>query len=198
VSSGTDIFFAKTRIRAQIRAQRKQLSPDELNKAQNELLAAFKDAVKADAYLGSVYAKASNIALYESARGELPCDSLAEFIRKEGKNTLYPRTSGKDMEFCVIKDPGSELFPGNFGILEPRPGIDPVSNEDIDIAIMPGIAFDEEGGRVGQGGGFYDRWISSISKDKRPLLIGVCMSFQMMTKVPSCSSDIPADVVLCV
>lgn len=193
-----DIFMAKTRVRADIRAKRKELTQDELKKAQESLLAAFKDAVKEDVYLGSVYESARNIALYESARGELPCDSLAKFIREQGKNTLYPRTVGKDMEFCVITDPAAELFPGNFAIPEPRSEIEAVSNEVIDIVVMPGIAFDNEGGRVGQGGGFYDRWISSIPKDKRPLLIGVCMSFQMMPKVPSCSSDIRADVVLCV
>ncbi|MBP5180917.1 MAG: 5-formyltetrahydrofolate cyclo-ligase [Clostridiales bacterium] len=193
-----DIFYKKTRIRAQIREQRRLLSPEDLSRAQSELLTAFKDALKDDAYFKSVFTGARNIALYESARNELPCDALADYIRKEGKSTLYPRTSGKDMEFCIITDPAKELFPGNFGILEPRPGMPSVKGEDIDIVIMPGIAFDEDGGRVGQGGGFYDRWISSIPEDKRPLLIGVCMSFQMMTKVPSNSSDIPADVVLCV
>jgi 5-formyltetrahydrofolate cyclo-ligase len=192
----SDISYDKARIRAQIREQRKLLGEEELKRADADLEAEFELALKQDIFLKNRFEKAETVAVYAAFGGELPCDALAEFCRKNKKKTVYPVTDGDDMYFCEVKDPSKELHKGRFGIMEPSSKA--VPNDSVDIVIMPGIAYDEEGGRVGMGGGFYDRWISSFDEDQRPLLIGVCMQFQMMTKVPCEASDIFADVVLCV
>ena len=101
------------------------------------------------------------------------------------------------MVFIEVSDPGKELVKGSFGI--PEPDDKKGAYEGVpDIVIMPGIAFDPEGNRLGQGRGYYDRWIASIPDDRRPLLIGVCMEYQMMGQIPVNSSDIPSDMILCI
>ena len=187
----------KALIRQEIKEQRKLLTPEELGAYDADLLAEFKAVLKEDSSLRKAFDKASSVAVYKATGGELPCDALASYIRSRGKKTLYPKTSGDGMAFYDIKDPEKELVPGNFGIQEPSGG-SPYPDDKVDIMIMPGVAFDEEGRRVGHGKGFYDRWLSKLPEQGRPLLIGVCMRFQLMTEVPSDSSDIPADMVLCI
>lgn len=194
----SDTAWEKSHIRAQIREQRKFLVKEELEQAGKDLAAEFKAALKEDASLRKAYDKAKVIAVYKAVGGELPCDALAHYFRNTGKKTCYPRVNGDDMEFVPVKNPDKEMVPGSFGIPEPSSSLKAVDNESVDIVIMPGIAFDQEGNRLGQGKGYYDRWISSVGEGKRPLLIGVCFTFQLMSQVPVTSSDIPADMVLCI
>lgn len=194
----SDIAWEKVHIRSQIREQRKFLSEEELASCGKDLLNEFKAILKEDKNFKKTFEKARSIAVYKAVRGELPCDALADYIRNSGKKTLYPRVNGNNMEFVKIGNPGKELVPGNFGIPEPSSKLPAADNKDIDIVIVPGIAFDEEGNRLGQGKGYYDRWIGSIEESKRPLLIGACMRFQLMSKVPSETSDIPVDMLLCI
>ena len=193
-----DLNWEKSRIRSQIREYRKLLTEDELKACGRDLLDEFKAVLKQDKELKKIYDKARFVAMYKAVGGELPCDALAEFIRSSGKKTLYPRVCGEKMDFVEVKDPRKELVKGSFGIPEPSASAKETSKEQIGIVIMPGIAFDREGNRLGQGKGFYDRWLSSFPEGKRPFLIGVCMEFQMMSAIPVSSSDIPADMILCI
>ncbi|MBR5387682.1 MAG: 5-formyltetrahydrofolate cyclo-ligase [Clostridiales bacterium] len=193
----SDIAWEKSHIRSQIREQRKFITKDELEAYDKDLVAEFKAALKEDASLRKAYDKARVIAVYKAVGGELPCDALAAYFKNAGKKTVYPRVKGDDMEFVEVRNPSKDLVPGAFGIPEPAQALQPFDNEKIDIVILPGIAFDQEGNRLGQGKGYYDRWLSSFPQDKRPLLIGVCMQFQLMSEVPVISSDIPSDMILC-
>ncbi|MBR1798220.1 MAG: 5-formyltetrahydrofolate cyclo-ligase [Clostridiales bacterium] len=192
-----DPIADKAGIRQMIRARRGQISSDELRLMDEELVLCFKERMEQEKKLMNVFKKASVIAVYKAVGGELPCDALASFFRQEGKRTVYPRVKKNNMSFCEISDPDWELIPGSFGIPEPRTEATAVDDEEIDIVIMPGIAFDMDGGRVGQGKGFYDRWLAKLPSDSRPLLIGVCMDFQLFPKVPTCTTDIPVDMILC-
>ena len=193
-----DIAERKASIRSDIRAKRKLLSADELKAADEALLTAFRNALEADAVFNEVYSTSKSIAVYKAVGGELPCDALAAFMRSDGKTTVYPRTKGDVMDFCAVKDPSAELVKGDFGIPSPAPEAESIPNGDIDIVILPGIAFDENKRRLGQGGGYYDRFISSFEEGRRPLLFGVCMKFQLVPEVPSEAFDIPVDVLLCI
>ncbi len=193
-----DIEWEKARIRSQVREYRKLITGQELDQYDRDLLDAFKDALKTDKDLKKAFDAARAVAVYKAVGGELPCDALAAYMRKEGKKTLYPLVKGDDMVFIDVTDPDKELVPGSFGIPEPDGGKGAFENGKIDIVIMPGIAFDPEGNRLGQGKGFYDRWLASFPEGKRPLLIGACMEYQMMGLIPVYTSDIPADMVLCI
>lgn len=194
----SDIAWEKAHIRSQIREQRKFITPDELEAADKALLDEFKAVLKQDKSFKKVFEKARAVAVYKAVGGELPCDALAAYIRNTGKKTVYPLVKGDDMVFIEVKNPGKELIPGSYGIPEPDEKKGIFDDGKIDIVILPGIAFDEAGNRLGQGKGYYDRWIGSLKKDSTPLLIGVCMEFQMMSMIPTETSDIPADMLLCI
>lgn len=193
----SDIEWEKSRIRSQVREYRKLITEEELTEYDKGLLDEFKAALKADKEFKKMYDNARVIAVYKAVGGELPCDALAAYMRSSGKKTLYPRVQGDDMVFIEVKDPKKELQKGSFGIPEPD-GKKGAFDGKIDIVIMPGIAFDPEGNRLGQGKGYYDRWIGSVPESDRPLLIGVCMEYQMMGLIPVNSSDIPSDMILCI
>ena len=194
----SDTAWEKAHIRSQIREQRKFITQDELEAGDKDLLAEFKTVLKEDKGFKKLFDKAHTVAVYKAVRGELPCDDLANYIKGSGKKTLYPRVQGDDMEFVEIRNAAKELVPGAFGIPEPAASLKPYDNDKIDVVIVPGIAFDETGNRLGQGKGYYDRWIASFPENKRPLLIGVCMDFQLMSEIPTETSDIPVDMLLCI
>lgn len=194
----SDISWEKAHIRSQIREQRKFITKDELEAADKALLDEFKAVLKQDKSFKKIFDKAHTVAVYKAVGGELPCDALAAYIRNTGKKTVYPLVKGDDMVFIEVKNPGKELIPGSYGIPEPDEKKGIFDGGKIDIVILPGIAFDEAGNRLGQGKGYYDRWIGGLKKDSTPLLIGVCMEFQMMSMIPTETSDIPADMLLCI
>ena len=70
-----------------------------------------------------------------------------------------------------------------------------LGDENIDVMLVPGMAFDACGNRLGRGKGYYDRFLSSLSTP-RPKLLGVCFDFQKVDVVPTESCDIPVDVVV--
>lgn len=192
-----DIEWEKSRIRSQVREYRKLITDEELAGVDKGLLDEFMAALKADKEFKKLFDKARVIAVYKAVGGELPCDALAAYLRSAGKITLYPRVNGDDMVFIEVSDPHKELVKGSFGI--PEPDDKKGAYEGVpDIVIMPGIAFDPEGNRLGQGRGYYDRWIASIPEGSRPLLIGICMEYQMMGQIPVNPSDIPSDMILCI
>ena len=193
-----DINALKASVRASIRERRRLIGEDELMRRDEALLTAFKDALISDERLNRAFSLSDAVAVYQAAGGELPCDALASYIRASGKKTVYPRVSGDDMCFCDVTDPPSELVPGAFGIMAPAFSAESFERDDIGIVIVPGITFDKKGRRLGQGRGYYDRWISGFGEGVRPLLVGVCMDFQMMEEVPSQAFDISMDMVLCI
>jgi 5-formyltetrahydrofolate cyclo-ligase len=79
-----------------------------------------------------------------------------------------------------------------FGILEPKTGklVDPA---EIDFAIIPGVAFDKKGNRLGRGKGFYDRTLHKLT---RAIKVGIAYEFQLIDSVPVSEHDIPVDKVI--
>jgi len=84
----------------------------------------------------------------------------------------------------------SELKKGNFGILEPKKPV--FAPKMLDLILIPGVAFDQNGGRIGRGGGFYDRLLPQY----RALKVGICFDFQCLETVPSESHDCTVDCLV--
>ena len=102
------------------------------------------------------------------------------------------------MVFCDCKALDESCFKtGAFGIKEPLDSLAPVDPESIDIVVLPAVAYNEEGTRLGQGKGYYDRFYAGI-KGKKPLLLGVCYDFQISSEIPVEEHDITADVIIAV
>ena len=194
----TAIDSSKDSLRRYIRDKRASIPATGLEAADKALERLFKARLESDEEFNRIYYGAENIAVYKAVRGELPCDSLAGFFRSQRRKTLYPRMAGADLEFFAVDDPERELETSRFGLLEPLSSICKEDPLNIDIVILPGLAFSPDGRRLGQGGGFYDRWLSSFPDTERPYLIGICMKFQLFEDIPVAPFDIRADVVLCV
>lgn len=135
------------------------------------------------------FATAKRIILYHSLPDELP---TAEMIRiwNESKTILLPRVVGEDMDIVVYHV--DELAPGSFNIQEPT-GNDIIADFDTtDIAVVPGVAFDRSGNRLGRGRGYYDRFLSRFPGTT----IGVCADYRLVDNIPAESHDVKMDYVI--
>ncbi len=128
---------------------------------------------------------------YVSAHGEVGTHTFIEELLKE-KDVVVPYCTDKYGNMIAVKiNSTADLTEGSFGILEPKTPIE-FPKEKIDFAIVPGIAFDKEGFRLGYGKGYYDRFLSSIS----PYKLGVCQKEFYVDTLPHNEYDIQMDEVM--
>lgn len=191
-----DISEEKKAVRAEIRRRRLQLDDEFLNEVDKNLA----DDVFSldDDEFRSKLKSAGRIALYRATGGELPCDGLARALMKKGKICCFPRIEGDRMVFCDCDSLDEKLFmTGAFGIKEPVASLTAVEPGSIDIVVLPAVAYNEEGTRLGQGKGYYDRFYAEI-KGKKPYLLGICYDFQISSEIPVEEHDITADMVIAI
>lgn len=135
--------------------------------------------------------QARTVLLYAPYGDEADPTSIVQRLVARRVRTLFPRVRGEDLELVEVTDLLT-LQLGYRGIREPvGPPIDP---EVVDVAVIPGIAFDVLGGRLGQGGGHYDRLLPFLDVDCDR--IGFCFSCQVVPFVPSDPHDEPVDLVV--
>ena len=124
-----------------------------------------------------LFQEAIHIALYCALNNEVNTSELIENYYCK-KKIVLPVITGENMHFYHYS--GSEnLKKGAFGILEPV-SRDLVPPEDIDLFIIPGVAFDYHCNRIGRGKGYYDRYLADINKPT----IGLCFDFQLINSIP--------------
>jgi 5-formyltetrahydrofolate cyclo-ligase len=134
------------------------------------------------------YKNAKIILFYVSVRGEVKTSEMISESLSHGKKILVPVADVKHRKLMIseIHDL-NELSPGAFGIPEPKhPHEFPI--EKIDLVIVPGIAFDSLGNRVGYGTGFYDRFLKKIKKGVPFIALGY--DFQLVHKIPANRMDV--------
>lgn len=146
----------------------------------------------------SLFSRLEDHPLFQSARTILMYYSLPDevqthdFVEKwhDRKRIVLPVVKGDDLELRYFnrKD---RLRAGMFGIGEPSEE-EPADENDIELAIIPGVAFDREGNRLGRGKGYYDRTLERLEKACR---IGVCFSFQILDSIPTEECDRRMDEV---
>lgn len=143
--------------------------------------------------IGSVlFKRAGCLALYSPVHGEVATEDLFCAARNAGKTVCYPRVDGERMGFFEVSDLAT-LTRGVFGLMEPQPGRRiPVS--ELDLMVVPGVAFDRNGHRLGYGKGFYDRELHAVGFSG--VLVGLCYEFQLLLRLPSQSHDIPMDCLV--
>jgi 5-formyltetrahydrofolate cyclo-ligase len=135
----------------------------------------------------------SRIALYLANDGEIETAALAALCRSEGKQLFLPViTNENSLEFATW-DSNITLEANRFGIPEPGGDAERCSASALDIVIMPLVAWDLQGGRLGMGSGFYDRALAGVSG---PLLVGLAHAMQQVSCVPSEPWDIAMDFVV--
>ena len=143
------------------------------------------------------YVRARGIACYVNKDSEVNTRPLIRATLDQEKRVLIPVVKKGDIElfFSEIKDLGSELAPGTFGILEPKPeNVHPVSLDTVDVIFVPGIVWDREGYRLGWGRGYFDRVIKNLPQHVRSA--GLAFNMQLIGKVPRDQFDVPVDMVV--
>ena len=187
----------KDELRKQMRQQKRQFTPQQLEELSLPIIARLKERLK----------DARTILAYYSLPDEVNTHSLVDELLAEGNTVLLPKVVDADtMVICRYTGP-HDLQEGVLHLMEPI-GEPFTAYENIDVVIVPGMAFDAQGRRLGRGRGYYDRFLSSLgtvlseSSDGDSLrtvpseLIGVCFDFQKVPEVPTDACDIPVDEVI--
>ena len=126
------------------------------------------------------FAAAHTVALFSALPDEPDTGGVAERWRAAGKRLVLPRVEGDAMRFCDC-DPAA-LRRGAFGIAEPEPGARTCPPGEIDLVVVPGVAFTAGGVRLGRGKGYYDRYLSQA--EFRGATVGVCYAHQLVGELP--------------
>ena len=137
-----------------------------------------------------LFRQASCIALYHAISGEVQTAGLIEKWYRE-KKLLLPLIKGNDLQLLLYSGKES-LKAGAFGILEPTEDCVAVPENEIDLIIVPGVAFDRQRNRLGRGKGFYDRLLSTLNVPK----IGISYDFQLKDQIPVEPFDRKMDVII--
>lgn len=175
-------------LRQEILAKRRQLTAKESAQAGLSILKTIMQM--------NVFKRTVNVASYISLSGELCTQDMNEYFMTRHHLCLPYMVTGQKgkMDFYSFKK-GDELVENRFHILEPKNQPENLVLEDkIDVIIVPLVAFDNKGNRMGMGGGYYDRMLKKVRKDC--LVIGVAYEFQLVDELLVEEWDMPMDIVI--
>lgn len=142
------------------------------------------------------FKKAKNIFCYISLASEADTKGIIVDALGLGKHMFAPRVEQDALGVAEIKDLDKDLEEGPLGILQPREDLPRLSPPEVlDIAIVPGIAFDRKGSRLGRGKGYFDRFLKQLA-DTAVKTVGIAFDFQILKSIPQNSSDIPVNLVI--
>ena len=173
----------KKELRAMIRAQKRAMTEQEIESKSQRLTELF---LATDAYR-----QAKTIYGYLPYNQEVRTEALLEQALRDGKRVAVPKCYGDEMRFIYLDDL-SKVEKGYCGIPEPVDD-EPLGDDPTALVLMPGLAFDEEGHRIGYGGGFYDKFL--MQEPEHPTL-ALCYDFQMLPELHTEEFDIPVDRVI--
>lgn len=181
-----DIQHEKARLRRSAREARQAMIGD--------ARAAAAHALAVRALELPEVASARSALLYGAAPEEADPGELERALREAGVRIAYPRVSGPaSLELHWVDDP-STLVRGSFGLLEPLAAAPLADAREIDVAIVPGVAFDAAGGRLGFGGGYYDALLAGACN--LTTTVGIAYDEQVVACVPRSEQDCAVDVLV--
>lgn len=143
------------------------------------------------------YKNANNVMIYVTLGKEVITPPIMDDLMARGKRVFVPLTVPKTKELIVseLKDFKNDLEEGHFGVLEPKKeATRPVDPSILDLVIVPGVAFDRQGYRVGYGAGYYDRFLLRISE--KATTIALAFDMQLIDKVPTEDFDMSVQHII--
>lgn len=173
----------KKELRRSIREKKRAMSLDEIEQRSAKLGQLFAAS--------EAYKNAKTIYGYLPYNQEVRTVPMLEQALKDGKRVAVPKVYGEEMKFLYMDDL-SKVEKGYAGIPEPIAD-GPVADDETALVLMPGLAFDPQGHRIGYGGGFYDKFLAA--EPNHPTL-ALCYEFQMLPILETEAHDIPVDYVL--
>ena len=178
----------KKALRKELLIKRENLTEEEILKKSNLIANSI--------YNSKVYRDAKTIMTYISFKNEVYTHNIIKKSIIENKKIVVPITipETKELKISQVLD-FNELEIGYYNILTPKKEflryIDP---KDIDLVLVPGVAFDKNGYRIGYGGGYYDRFLDKLRKDA--IKIGLAFDLQLIDKVPKDNYDKSVDIII--
>ena len=173
----------KKALRQQIRQRKRAMTEEEIRSASEKLGVLLAE--------DPLYRQAKTLYGYLPYNQEVRTVPMLQRALDEGKRVAVPKCYGDEMRFIYLEDL-SQVEKGYCGI--PEPVADgPVADDPTALVLMPGLAFDPQGRRIGYGGGFYDKFLAL--EPGHPTL-ALCYAFQMVDEIPTEEFDVPVDRVL--
>ena len=173
----------KKELRRTIRERKRAMTEEEIVSRSEKLGVLFSQS--------EAYKAAKTIYGYLPYNQEVRTVPMLEQALRDGKRVAVPKVYGDEMKFLYLDDL-SQVEKGYAGIPEPIAD-GPVADDDTALVLMPGLAFDPAGHRIGYGGGFYDKFLAA--EPNHPTL-ALCYEFQMLPELHTEEHDIPVDTVL--
>jgi len=174
----------KAALRQKLRDVRQKLTAEQIAQAS---LAATELFLK-----NPLWVSAQTVALHLAVRGELPTAALLMAAWEAGKRVALPRMENGRMVMRLVTST-TPLAQGAFGIQEPPATATEVIPSELNLVLTPGLAFDLKGGRLGQGGGDYDRLLAAVGPNCTK--VGWCYDFQIIEGVPVEPHDQRVDLI---
>jgi 5-formyltetrahydrofolate cyclo-ligase len=179
----------KQSLRKLLLNKRKLLPKQAIIEKSNEIA---KKLIKFDKYQQS-----EKIMLYISTKSEVQTRGIIRYSQKANKKVFIPLVIQEkhDMIPSLIIDCEKETAPGSLGIYQPKKEFHrPFPANILDLVVVPGIAFTEQGHRLGRGGGYYDRFLNKLSKNA--YIIALAFEMQMIEEMPLEKNDVPVDCII--
>ena len=173
----------KKELRRSIRERKRAMTEEEIVSRSQMLGLLF---IQSEAYRN-----AKTIYGYLPYNQEVRTVPMLEKALRDGKRVAVPKCYGDEMKF-IFMDDLSKVEKGYAGIPEPIAD-EPVADDETALVLMPGLAFDPQGHRIGYGGGFYDKF---LSREPNHPTLALCYEFQMLPELKTEEHDIPVDTVL--
>lgn len=151
----------------------------------------FSREIEKKLFLLPEFREASAVLFFASFRSEISTLPMIRHALEAGKRVILPKVKGNELALFEITDFDSDTAAGAWGIPEPLEA-NPVTIGDVDLLIVPGLAFDESGNRLGYGAGFYDRMLPSYKKKT----VALAFELQMVPKIPVSPHDIPIQKIV--
>jgi 5-formyltetrahydrofolate cyclo-ligase len=187
-----DLSAASEQVRAEKRALRKETRERRRTvTAEASARAGERAAVLLDAFLASSGRAPSLVLLYAGLPGELDTRPLDALLCRRGATIAWPRVAGPSLRLHVAAH--DQLAPGGLAIREPAADLPEVAPSLLDLAVVPGLAFDRAGHRLGSGRGYYD---ALLERAPQALRVGVCLPAELIPRVPSEPHDVLMDLVI--
>jgi len=179
-----DIRAAKKELRAEMKARRTAFSEADCNESSRTIferlltLPEWQSARTAHLYIGAL-------------PGEVGTLSIIRWCWDDGRNVIVPVAGNDRVMRHLLLTPATSLARTRWGGLEPRDA-EPADPLTADVVIVPGVAFDRAGNRLGMGGGFYDRFLSTVTVPK----IALAHTFQIVQAIPVDGHDQRVDIIV--
>ncbi len=173
----------KSALRREIREKKRAMPPEEIERRSARLGELFAQT--------EVYRNAKTIYGYMPYNQEVRTVPILMRAICDGKKVAVPKVYGDTMRFIYLEDL-TQVAKNDMGIPEPVAD-EPVANDETALVLMPGLAFDEAGHRIGYGGGYYDKFL--VAEPDHPT-VALCYDFQMYAHLDTEEFDIPVDMVI--